>query len=392
MHVLVVPSDRYLPADSPLEGIFQRDQAEALHRAGHRVGVVAPELRSLRLLRRQVRGWPHGIEETEAHGIPVLRLHGWYVIPRTIPHLFVPLVLGSGLLLYRRYVARHGRPDVIHAHGVQWAGLVAAAIRWLAGVPFVVTEHRSAFARGLIRPAELAWHRPILRAASARLVVSPGLGAALEAAVGPAARPWRVVPNVLEARFESPGLAPRVAAPRAPGLRLLSVASLQPVKGHADLLRALAGRFQGHADVTLRIAGEGPERERLGALARELGVAPQVTFLGQLTRAAVLEELLAASALVHPSRFETFGVVVIEALACGRPVVATRCGGPEHLVTPADGTLVPVGDVPALGAALVALRERLAAFDPHDLRARCLARYGEAALVTALEQVYREVA
>src|SRR5207302_144452 len=126
----------------------------------------------------------------------------------------------------------------------------------------------------------------------------------------------------------------------------------------------------------LRIVGEGPIRDGLERLCAERGIAGQVDFLGLLPASGVREELLAADAFVLASEVETFGVVVIEALACGRPVVVTASGGPDHLITAANGVLVPTGDPSALRDALREMRRRAAAYDPVTIRSDALRLYG----------------
>ena len=81
MHILIIPSERYVPLDAPLQGIFQQHQAQALKRAGYKVGVISPELRSLRLLRQGLSGWRTGIRVEDDQGIPVFKYDGWHWIP-----------------------------------------------------------------------------------------------------------------------------------------------------------------------------------------------------------------------------------------------------------------------------------------------------------------------
>ena len=125
----------------------------------------------------------------------------------------------------------------------------------------------------------------------------------------------------------------------------------------------------------MRLAGDGPIRGELERLCAERGIAAQVDFLGNLPSVEVREALAAADTFVLASDFETFGVVVIEALACGRPVIATASGGPDHLVTPENGLLIPTRDRQALRDALIEMRRRAGDYDPAAIRAAALSRY-----------------
>jgi len=112
-----------------------------------------------------------------------------------------------------------------------------------------------------------------------------------------------------------------------------------------------------HPASKLVIVGAGKERRRLCDLAGE-----GVEFTGALSRSETRRQMWSANALVLPSEFETFGVVLIEALATGIPVIATRCGGPEEIVTPAEGVLINRGDETELTRAMISIRTR--AFRP----------------------------
>ena len=101
--------------------------------------------------------------------------------------------------------------------------------------------------------------------------------------------------------------------------------------------------------------------------------------------------MAAADAVVLPSFVETFGVVVIEALSQGTPVVATVCGGPEGILTEESGILVPPGDDAAMAGALRDMHGRAAAFDRAGLRRDCLEIYGQKAVVRQLESIYARV-
>jgi glycosyltransferase involved in cell wall biosynthesis len=159
------------------------------------------------------------------------------------------------------------------------------------------------------------------------------------------------------------------AAAELPGApRLLAMGRLHRNKGFDVALRALALLPPG---AHLSIAGEGPERGALLALARELGVADRVTFLGWRSDIGAL--LAGCDIFVCSSRHEPLGNIVLEAWSAGRPVVAAAAQGPGELITEGQtGLLVPVEDAEALAAGIKALTD-----DPQ--RAARLAQQGRAA-------------
>ncbi|MGG5811687.1 glycosyltransferase [Falsiroseomonas sp. CW058] len=160
------------------------------------------------------------------------------------------------------------------------------------------------------------------------------------------------------------GAAPAaLAGPR----RILAMGRLHPNKDFPTLLRAMA-RLPG--DAHLSLAGEGPERAALEALARELGLGGRVDFLGWRQDVGAL--LAGAEMLVVPSRIEPLGNVVLEGFSASRPVVATAADGPREVIEDGrTGLLVPIGDDAALAAAVAALLD-----DP--ARAQALAAAGRA--------------
>jgi len=145
----------------------------------------------------------------------------------------------------------------------------------------------------------------------------------------------------------------------------------------------------GPTETTLTVIGDGPERGRLEHKARRLGIEAQVQFLGRLGRNAVQDALWHSHAFVLPSLHETFGVVLLEAMATGLPVVATASGGPEDLVTPETGMLVPPGDVDALADALASLREDRTTYDTDAIRAYVRDQFGPEAFVRRTRALYR---
>lgn len=127
--------------------------------------------------------------------------------------------------------------------------------------------------------------------------------------------------------------------------------------------------------------------KKLIALTKKLGVERQVRFLGELTRKQVKQEISESDAFVLSSEYETFGVVLVEALALGKPVIATKCGGPESIVISEVGYLVEK-ILKKLASALVAFVENKNKFDANFIREYCRSSFGEKAIVEKLEKIY----
>lgn len=259
----------------------------------------------------------------------------------------------------RELQRRHGT-YVIHAHcAFPDAVGVALAARWL-GLRYVVTAHGSDInvyaQRALLKP-QVAW---ALRGAAGVVAVSRALHERIAALMGPVPTPLRTVPCAgfnPELFFPRPASGPRAALGIAPAARIVVfVGLLVPIKGIEFLIEAWRLLAEGNclapADL-LVIIGDGPERAALLTQAQAGGVAERVRFTGSLDQAAVSQWIAAANALCLPSRAEGMPNVVVEALASGVPVVASRVGGiPELVHDGVNGELVPVGQPPQLAQAL----------------------------------------
>jgi glycosyltransferase involved in cell wall biosynthesis len=178
-------------------------------------------------------------------------------------------------------------------------------------------------------------------------------------------------------------------APPQPPFVISAVGLLEAHKGFHVLLEAFASAFRGQA-AQLNIAGTGKLRSELEKRVLDLHLSNQVAFLGPLKRPEVRDLFHGSHVIVSSSLVETFGVTLIEAMACGRPVVATRSGGPEGFVTPEVGLLVPPSDVAALADALRTLQSTYNKYDAAQIRNYCVTNFGEAAYVSRLVAFYEQ--
>ena len=393
MRIIVVPS--WFPSpQAPLAGIFFAEQTELLarHAPSLEVHVFAVPRRNFDIpLKRPfaamdvVRRWRRATKHT------VREVTSNYVVHTFETIVWSDRVAHGGLIHEGRRMAdvarqierERGPVHLVHAHVSHPAGFVAVELARQLGVPLVVSEHMSPFPFDDMRGAD---GRPFpdvlspLQSAARVTAVSRAHAASIARYVD---RPIDVLPNFIDGSRFAPG-----THDRGEPLRFLSVGHLVPQKGFDVLLRALAICHAGGDRFHLTIVGKGYEESNLRAIARELGLDDSVTWLGAPDRSTMPDVYRAADAFVLASRHESFGVVVIEALASGLPVVATRCGGPEEIVTPECGLLAPPEDPAALAAAMRELAQRR--FERSAIRRYFESNYAASAVVPRLEALYRE--
>ena len=251
--------------------------------------------------------------------------------------------------------ARRFRPDVVYAHFLVPTGLIAA----LAGrAPLVVTAHGRDVRNVGWLPGLGAATRLVVRRAAAVIAVSDYLRRELETKVPEARGKTEVVDSGVD--LERFAVAP---APQD-GPRFLCIASLIQRKNVLRLADAFARLGRG----TLTFVGDGPLRAQLEERSG-------VELLGRIPYDRVPAQIAGAHVVCQPSLIEPFGQALLEAMACGRTVVATRIGGPPEFVPPDAGVLVDPADEVALAAALAAAAElpcpnpaARAAAEGHDVR------------------------
>ncbi len=246
-----------------------------------------------------------------------------------------------GTLALRRLV-RAGSYDVVHGHGP----VPTVLARLLAGPRAVGTIHSMWGA--LRRPSR--WAVTALCGGTRLIAVS---ATARDAMPRRLRRNAVVIPHGVDLAAVDEAVAAAPPATTRDHVELLTVASHRREKNYANLLRAVAIADGRGANVRLRAIGEGPRLEAHRSLAHELGIAPIVAF--EAPRPDVLRDIAATDIFVLASDSEGQPIVLTEALACGRPVVATTVGRAPELVTAEVGVLVPTGDAEALAEAICAL-------------------------------------
>lgn len=281
--------------------------------------------------------------------------------------------------------------DVVHAHTAYLDGSVGRQLARRHRVPLVITEHTGPFSALLesriVRRTTLA----ALEAANRVIAVSHAQAAAVTSAISPSARDrCVVVPNGVDLDLFHPGEPSEPAdGPR----QILFVGYFDAVKNIPLLLRAFIRVSRALPDVRLRLVGGGHEEAAVRQEIRRLGIEDRAEVVGHEPRERVAERMRSeCDLLVLPSRSETFGCVLTEAMASGRPVVATRCGGPEDIVTDEHlGLLVERDDPEALAAAMRTVLTEPERFPSGRIRRSAEERFGYPSVTARLVRIYEEV-
>lgn len=280
---------------------------------------------------------------------------------------------------------RYGTPDIIHALVSYPAGYGGYLLSKRYGIPLMVTEHAS-FIEGsaLKRPQKIA---QVFQHAAEYMAVSESMRQVVRK-MGRAQ--CEVVPNFIDyRRFATGDGKPSQDTGR---FDIVNVSLMKKVKGIPLLLEAFRSLRQEMPEKTLHLhlVGGGPELDEYKKRAVELGVGEAVTFYGIRPNQEVPHFLHMADFLVIPSEVETFCIAGVEAMAAGKPVVSTDCGGPREYIRPFNGLLVENRNPEALQAGMRTMIERYAEYDPKVITQFIKDNYSKEAVCGKLVQIYEK--
>ncbi|MBK7553901.1 MAG: glycosyltransferase [Flavobacteriales bacterium] len=380
MHVVFLPK-YYSGRRDPQVGEFIKRHAQAV--SGYvQVSVVT-------ILKDPLMLGDHEEEVTEEDGVWTLRAY------------YKPIEKGAAvwrtpinLLRYWRaarsawdhFIKERGHPHLIHVHVLTRPSLLAMRERRRSGVPLMITEHSSEFLDGrwhLRSFLHKAFMRSVFRRSLATTVVSDRLGRALlDAGL---VDQYEVVPNVLPLERN------HVAAKGTPQNAIVVADLIDRVKNISGVLEALVLLRDMLPELRLIVVGGGADERKLREMVSAFNLDDRITFTGQLHPTDTLAHIARSGFLIVNSRFETFSVVTGEALMLGKPVIATRCGGPEAFIDERNGFLIPRDNTAALAEAIknmVACHHR---FDPQAIRDTVDERYSQAVVGRQFFTIYERV-
>jgi glycosyltransferase involved in cell wall biosynthesis len=357
----------------PLNGIFEFDQAKALHNLGHKVVFASINLCSIRRWRKWGTSYfvKNGIEVYDV-SIPLGR------VPWRISYYFGEIGL---LYIYRKIKKKYGKPDIIHAHFTM-IGAIASILKKKYNLPLVFTEHSSSINRNAISRKTFSFGKIAFKNADKIISVSLALSKRI--------RQHFYVDSIIVHNLADSSIFNFNEKVQDDKFTFISVGSLIYEKGH-DLLIEAFHHANLNNNVYLYIIGGGHLQAKLQKKINTFGLNEKIILTGQIERNEIGRIMQRSDAFVLASRVETFGVVYIEAMLAGLPVIATACGGPEEFVDKDNGILIPVDNVELLAKALIDMHNNINKFKREQISQQCRHNFSPEVIGKRLSQIYSEV-
>ncbi len=372
MHILIV-SGGYPQIRAPLLGIFAFDQAKALLQFGYHVTFVSIDLRSIRRKRKL------GLSKTQKEGVNIINIS----LPLGKLPFSVLSFFGKKAILkaYNIVENEFGVPDIVHAH-FTLMGYIASVLKKKFKLPLVITEHSSAVNTKTPTKSICSLAKKTYCKADKLISVSSKLAENIYCN-------WGITSSIIHNIVDTNNFI-HSAKSENNKFTFLSVGNLNYNKGFDVLIRGFRKAVFKNS-VNLIIIGDGPLRKELQLMIDNYNLSDQIKLLGYLSRKNIAKIMNKCRAFVLTSRSETFGVVYIEALAAGLPVIATTCGGPEDFVNSLNGVLIPTDDETELAKALEFLESNINHYNNDEISKNIRKQFSPQTIANNLNILYTEL-
>lgn len=375
MYIVILPTS-YPNVYNQNSSIFIQDQVEALIKDGQNISVIgAIPISFKEILKKKFLKF--GTFKYEKNGVNV----NLFLFP-SIPKLkffnqFIRIQINKYLL--KKYFLTNFI-DLIHIHNSK-AGEAALWMKKKFNVPYLITEHSSGYARNLISKKEIKSYREIYESASYRIAVSKKFCEILEKIFNVQ---FNYIPNIVNTDYFL-----SIEKKTTKNFKFINIANLYENKNQILLIRAFAKSFYENKNIKLLILGGGPEYNNLKSEIKKLNMENQIKLYGFVKREKVLNELQKSDVFILSSKYETFGVVVIEAMSCGLPVIATKCGGPESIIENGNlGVLVENDKFEELSKAMKDIYKCKYKYSKNIIRNYILENFSEKIITNKLIKIY----
>ena len=287
-----------------------------------------------------------------------------------------------------QYIKENGKPDLIHVHVPMKAGIIALWMNKKFNIPYIISEHSSLYLREAAHPfykrsIYFKHHtKKIFKSANAVTNVSEAIANVLKTMFR--LKDVVVIPNVVDTNsfyFKS--------KEKNKTFRWLHVSAMQPLKNVDKIIGAFKNISDVHDDFELIICG--PVNKQYEQLVQQLNLQSKIIFIGEINYEDVAQQMQQADAFIMFSKHENFPCVIIEALCCGLPVIASNVGGIAEAVNQTNGILVQPNDTNALEEAILSMMHNIKNYNKVKLAADAASKYNYTTIAEQFISVYEQV-
>lgn len=393
MNIFIIPS-WYPDEDNPVDGIFIKEQTKALAELYPESNFMVSHCRNFYLSVSKLKLF------IDAYGKYLRSKDNVKFVKNNLIEFYKPVITWSEKLggefhnlltahdeNFTEVEKKYGKIDVIHAHVSYPAGFAAMKLKEKYGVPYVITEHMAPFpferylTDGKISDKITA---PVSKADEV-ITVSNYTAYTFESY---GLRRPIVIPNIVDENI----FMPKKTIPEKNKLSFLSAATFTERKGIRELLEGIKISLNEVNTNEFMIAGRGELEKYIQDFISENKLEDKITLIKEPSRNELVELYRSCDAFILPSRLESFGIVYIEAMACGKPVIATDCGGPSDFMKKDNGLLIPINDPAAVSEAIISMSGNITEYSAEKIRDYFMKNFSKEAVCPQIISVYEKAA
>lgn len=370
MNILFLPS--WYESDMEKNaGVFFTEQAMALQQMGNNVTIAIVDILNYPYKSDKPK---FKIFKEERHGMDVYRIIVPSYMTGQLPKVFFSYYARYYKKLMKYMLSQGLKFDVMYAHSFWHAGYIATLLKKEYSIPLIIQEHRSMLITGEFSNKVNRFLKSTVENSDAFYCVSNKLRDNVYVRTG-LSEGIEILPNMVDDLFQYKQLA-------NDKFTYTFIGTLNENKRIIQLLKCFEKVCENNSSICLKVAGDGPQREQVNELISNSEVLREsVEVLGLLPRDKVLNLLTETNVLVLPSAFETFGIVCIEAMAVGRPVICTRNGSADF-VNESNGILIDVDSDDQLIGAMEKMYRNYSEYDQKHISENCVKTYSGSSVMS----------
>lgn len=375
-HILII-SNGFPNYYNALDGIFYYDQALALKKnfPNAKIGFISVNPIGLRDFIKKPNLFKLGMNKYNRFGVNIYQF--CYINIPIIPNFDIKIANFLYPKLFKGYIKKFGLPQIIHVHAFE-AGLAAILIKQKYHIPFLITEHSSKFLNNKLSEVQQAIAKQVFSESALNIAVSSDFAKKLSVRFK---LPFITIANLVKMDEFGPMHA------ESKVYDLINIGAFNDNKNQILILKSLAKYKFGK----VLLVGEGPNENKLKTYVKENQLEHFVDFMPFKSRQELFSLIKKAHCLAVTSNHETFGVVAIEAMACGVPVISTRAGGPNDIVIENVNGYFMENNEDSFYEAFCKIKENLSKFAAHKLVEYTNQHFSENAIANKLLESYKNI-